>query len=311
MSKFNRLLYILNKLELGAKVKPEEIAKELGVSERTIYRYINSLIEAGFPIYYDKSIGSYTFAEGFSLRKALLEPEEALVLALSRKFLEPAVGSKAGEVLKQIEKKVLLAVKKPAFPAEFFGIQGAHHFKHLFNLLKDLFKAIKEQRVVEIEYAHKQDARPERRRIEPYFVFYTGDFWYVQAWCRKRKGQRTFALDKILSWRLTDRYFLPKTEVASVEEIQEAFGPYVDAEKEEVVVHFSPEVKQYFLRRKWVKEQEEKELPDGWLEVRFKVRGVHGFKHWLYRWLPYFKVISPDWLREEIKEDLKKALSEV
>ncbi len=28
MSKFNRMLYILNKLELGAKVKPEEIAKE-------------------------------------------------------------------------------------------------------------------------------------------------------------------------------------------------------------------------------------------------------------------------------------------
>ena len=104
MSKFNRMLYILNKLELGAKVKPEEIAKELGVSERTIYRYINSLIDAGFPIYYDKTRGSYVFAEGFSLRKALLEPEETLVLALSRSFLEPAVGDKAGEVLKQIEK---------------------------------------------------------------------------------------------------------------------------------------------------------------------------------------------------------------
>jgi predicted DNA-binding transcriptional regulator YafY len=311
MSKFNRMLYILNKLELGAKVKPEEIAKELGVSERTIYRYINSLIDAGFPIYYDKTRGSYVFAEGFSLRKALLEPEETLVLALSRRFLEPAVGDKAGEVLKQIEKKVILATKNVSIPGEFLGIQGTPRFKHLFNLLRDLFTAIKERRVVEIKYVHEPEEPPECREIEPYFVFYTGDFWYVEAWCRKKQAERTFALDKILSWRLTDRYFLPKTEVASVEEIQEAFGPYVDAEKEEVVVHFSPEVKQYFLRRKWVKEQEEKELSDGWLEVKFKVRGVHGFKKWLYRWIPYFKVISPDWLKEEIKKELETALSKI
>ena len=31
MSKFNRMLYVLNKLELGAKVKPEEIAKEFAL----------------------------------------------------------------------------------------------------------------------------------------------------------------------------------------------------------------------------------------------------------------------------------------
>jgi len=56
-----------------------------------------------------------------------------------------------------------------------------------------------------------------------------------------------------------------------------------------------------------VKGQRCRELANNWLEVRFKVRGLDGFKHWLYRWLPYFRIISPDWLKEEIKEDLRKA----
>ena len=76
-------------------------------------------------------------------------------------------------------------------------------------------------------------------------------------------------------------------------------------------MHFSPEVKQYFLRRKWVKEQEVKELPNGWLEVRFKVRGLEGFKHWLYRWLPYFKVISPPHLREMVRKELTEYIQKL
>ena len=308
MNKFDRLLYILNKLDRKEKVRVKDLAEELGVSERTIYRYINSLIDAGFPIYYDREKGTYAFEKGFSLSRALLKTEETLILALSRNFLEPAVGSKATTILKQIEQKIALASKNFTPFEEVFGIQGFYFSPYLFDLLKDLSTAIKEHQIVEIEYEYEPGEAPEYREIEPYFVFYTGDFWYVQAWCRKKEGERTFALDKIRSWRLTDRYFLPKNEVTSVGKIQETFGPYIDAEKEEVVVHFSPEVRQYFLRRKWVKDQECKELQGGWLEVKFKVRGVHVFKHWLYRWLPYFKVISPEWLKEEIQEELKEAL---
>ncbi len=148
----------------------------------------------------------------------------------------------------------------------------------------------------------------KKKEIEPYFVFFTGDFWYVEAWCRKKQAERTFAFDKIRSLKFTGKYFLPREEISNISKVQEAFGPYVDAKKEEVIVNFAPEVKEYFLRRKWIKEQEEKELPNGWLEVKFRVRGVEVFKHWLYRWLPYFKVISPEWLKKEIVKDLKRAL---
>ncbi|HFC97393.1 MAG TPA: WYL domain-containing protein [Thermosulfurimonas dismutans] len=287
-----------------------EVAQELEVSERTVYRYLNSLMEAGFPIYYDKERGTYAFTSNFSLRRALLETEEALVLALARKFLEPLLGKAAVRTLDQIEKKIAASpyISFSHF-AEVFGVQGLCDPPHLLDLLKNLSSAIREHRVVKIEYEREPGETPEEREIEPYFVFFTGEFWYVHAWCRTKEGQRTFALDKIRTWQLTDRYFVPRKEVPSVEEIQEAFGPYVDETPREVIVHFAPEVKQYFLRRKWVRNQECRELPDGSLEVRFRVRGLTGFKHWLYRWLPWFRILSPESLAREVEEDLRSYLA--
>ncbi len=308
MNKFDRLLYILNKLDRRERVRVPELAQELEVSERTVYRYLNSLMEAGFPIYYDKERRTYAFTQNFSLRRALLETEEILVLTLARKFLEPLLGKAATRTLNQIESKIIASPKIPNF-AEIFGVQGLWDPPHLLDLLKDLSSAIREHRIVKIEYERELGNKPEEREIEPYFVFFTGEFWYVYSWCRTKEGQRTFALDKIRTWQLTDRYFIPRRELPSVEEIQKTFGPYVDEKPQEVIIHFAPEVKQYFLRRKWVKDQECRELENEWLEVRFIIRGLEGFKHWLYRWIPYFKVVAPKTLAQKIERDLKEFLS--
>lgn len=201
----------------------------------------------------------------------------------------------------------MVLTKKIADFSEIFGVQSVSDPPCLLDLLKGLFSAIRDHRVVKIEFEQEPGKPREEREIEPYFMFFTGDFWYVHAWCRTKKGQRTFALDKIRSWKLTERYFVPRKDVPSVEEIREAFGPYVDEEPQEVIVRFGPEVKQYLLRRIWMKDQKCQELSDGWLEVRFKVRGLSGFKYWLYRWLPHFQVVAPDSLRDEIREDLRLA----
>ncbi|MEF3168879.1 MAG: WYL domain-containing protein [Deltaproteobacteria bacterium] len=303
MNKFDRLLFILNKLDRRERVRVSELAKELEISDRTVYHYINSLMDADFPIYYDKDRGTYAFTSNFSLSRALLDTKETLVLTLAKRFLEPLLGQAAAFTLNQIENKIMARPRYTDFTT-VFAVQGLYNPIDLLDLLKDLSSAIMDYRVVKIVYERKPGETAEEREVEPYFVFFTGQFWYVHTWCRTKERQRTFALHKIRAWQLTDRFFVPRKEVSTADEIQEAFGPYVDETPQEVIVHFAPEVKQYFLSHKWMKNQRCREHDDGWLEVHFTVRGVNGFKHWLYQWFPSFQVVTPKSLAQEVGKDL-------
>jgi len=67
--KFDALVSILNWMESGQPVTPQYIQEQLVVSERTTYRYMQTLEGAGFPIHFDKRKGTYRFTEGYTLRK--------------------------------------------------------------------------------------------------------------------------------------------------------------------------------------------------------------------------------------------------
>lgn len=51
--KFNSLIAILNKLDRRKKVTVNSLKDDLGVSQRTAYRYMQTL-QSTFSIYYDK-----------------------------------------------------------------------------------------------------------------------------------------------------------------------------------------------------------------------------------------------------------------
>ena len=54
MTKSSRLLTVLNLIRSNRVMTTSQLARECGVTERTVYRDIQSLGEAGAPVYYDK-----------------------------------------------------------------------------------------------------------------------------------------------------------------------------------------------------------------------------------------------------------------
>ncbi len=103
--KFEALITILNKLDRKERVTAAALAEELSVSERTVYRYLNTLQAAEFPVIFDRTQGSYAFMEGYGLKKPGLSPEEKLALGISRMILA-GWGKGWGESLKNIEAKL-------------------------------------------------------------------------------------------------------------------------------------------------------------------------------------------------------------
>jgi hypothetical protein len=75
----------------------------------------------------------------------------------------------------------------------------------------------------------------------------------------------------------------------------------------EVVLRFQPEIKSQVLRKKWHPSQKEKQLKDGSLEMRLVVNGLERIRPWIYRWLPWVKVVSPKEPKHIVKKELESA----
>lgn len=68
-NKIDALTAILKRLDTGEKLTPELLAGDFHVGVRTIYRYLNHLQAAGYPIYFDKADRSYRFLNNFRLNQ--------------------------------------------------------------------------------------------------------------------------------------------------------------------------------------------------------------------------------------------------
>lgn len=304
--KFDSLITLLNILDNRGQVTVSSLMNDLEVSERTIYRYLETLQIAGFPIHYDRQKNSYVFSENYSLRKPNLSLEETLALALSKKLLK-SFGETMEKSINTIEKK--LSVKKADIPSHIVvGIEGIPPSVGIH--LETIHRAITEYKSVEIHYKTLYSEEETSRRVDPYFLFYLEGFWHLRGYCHLREEMRTFALDRILSLKTLNEYFLPK-KISSEVELLGSFGSFIDGDPVEVVLRFSPEIKPYILRRQWHQSQKNRELENGQLEVTFHVNGIEGIKSWIYRWIPHVQIIAPQELRELAKTEIKKAAKNI
>jgi len=93
------------------------------------------------------------------------------------------------------------------------------------------------------------------------------------------------------------------------EEMEGAFGSYIDGEPTEVTLIFDEEVRAQIGRKKWHPSQKNKTLPDGRIEASFTVNGLEGLRHWMYQWIPHVEVIAPEELRMKLRSDAAEVIA--
>lgn len=300
--KFDSLITILKKLDQKEPVSVHSLMNDMEISERTAYRYIQTLMTAGFPISYDRKKQSYAFDNNYSLGKPNLTLEETLALSLSKNFLK-SFGETMEKSIDTIQEK--LSVKKTTIPKHIvLGLESIP--PSVSSHLEAIHRAISEYKRLKIAYRALYSDEETTRTVDPYYLFFQEGFWHLRGYCHLREDFRTFVLDRIISLRSLDEHFLPKP-VSPEEELAGSFGTFVDGEEVEVILRFDPPIKPHILRKKWHQSQKTTELKNGQLEVRFRVNGIKGIKGWIYRWIPHVQIIAPEELRELAKSEIEKA----
>ena len=122
----SRLVALLLLLQARGRMTAAQLAAELEVSVRTVYRDVDSLHEAGIPLYGDAGHrGGYQLLDGYRTRLTGLSADEARALVLSG-LPGPASDLGFGPVLAAAQLK-LMAALPPELGEQVGRVQARFH----------------------------------------------------------------------------------------------------------------------------------------------------------------------------------------
>lgn len=81
------------------------------------------------------------------------------------------------------------------------------------NIVGTLNRALRDRLVVSLEYYTPSREELGERQVEPGLLYHSGDAWYLEAYCLRAGGQRTFRLELIRSAVATDDTFVTRPEM--------------------------------------------------------------------------------------------------
>ncbi|SEG81612.1 Predicted DNA-binding transcriptional regulator YafY, contains an HTH and WYL domains [Thermomonospora echinospora] len=211
----SRLLSLLLLLQTRGRMTARQLADELEVSLRTIYRDVESLSAAGVPVYADRGPdGGYQLLDGYRTRLTGLTTDEADTLFLTG-IPGPATELGLGADLATAELKLLAALPPPLRTRaervrERFHLdpQGWFHHREDTPHLAATAQAVWERHRITIRYQRWQHPREVTRTLEPLGLVLKAGRWYLIAQADDRI--RTYRVARILDLHtLPERFDRP------------------------------------------------------------------------------------------------------
>lgn len=266
-----------------------ELARHFEVSTRTVYRDIDTLSQAGIPVYTDQGRGGgIRLLPEFTLQKSLLSaPEKEQIIHA----LQSLQALKVPDTDSALAKLAALfgSAQDSWLAVDFSGWGEDETWQQVFQSVR---QAILQRRIITFVY-YAAGSEGERRAAEPVRILFKGQAWYVQAYCRARSAWRFFKLKRMRQVQLEKEHFTRKTPPPAPEE--------------------TPPVRRVPVRLRFASDMGFRvydDFPVEWVsreaDGAFVVRGEYPDGPWLSEFLLSYgakvKVLAPDWLRSQLAQ---------
>ncbi|MFI5509195.1 helix-turn-helix transcriptional regulator [Mycobacterium sp. NPDC051804] len=252
----SRVLQLLGLLQSRRVWTGEELADRLGVTTRSVRRDVDRLRDLGYPVHASKGHGGgYQLGAGAALPPLLLDPDEAVAMAVCLRLA--AGGTVAG-----VGESALRALSKldQVMPARLRSQVAAVHDATVTltspssddavepDVLMTLARACRDREHVNCGYVDIR-GKATQRRLEPYQLVTTGRRWYLLAYDRDKQDWRSLRLDRMADVRALGSTFVARDAPDAAKYVQRSISssPYryvarvrFNAPEEALAQHFSP-----------------------------------------------------------------------
>ncbi|MFV1883761.1 MAG: helix-turn-helix transcriptional regulator [Balneola sp.] len=307
MNRIDRLTAIIIFLQGRKYVPIEELAERYSISERTAYRDLRALEEAGVPIGNEPGKG-YFILRGYHLPPVMFNKNEAMALLAAERMMQRWNNSELGRSFQSALDKIRSTL--PSDEKEYFETMDSHirnyyHFE-VDNALSDdrifsfLQNAIFKKHVIELEYKRQYGEESTLRKIEPLGLLIMGRNWYLAGWCRLREDYRTFRLDRFQSYKLTGELI----NASDRHSLKDFYDRKLHQEKDlkEVTIQLNKKLARMIGDQKhwhgWAWEN----VTDDGVEMTFLTPSIEYTAYWLLSLGTSIKVIRSDEMKEKLRQ---------
>ncbi|HON11602.1 MAG TPA: WYL domain-containing protein [Chitinispirillaceae bacterium] len=291
----------------------KRILDELSCSKATFYRLKAFLMCMGAPIEFSRKYKGYYYdlkeGESFELPGIWFTSEELQAFATLDKAVNDLSEGYFADFFRPFRAKLdsLIKLQKIKFTRWKEGVKilPVEQRKTDPETLKTIISAILSPRRLEI--VHKPLGKePVKREISPQTIVRYKDNWYVDAWCHKREGLRTFSIDRIISCSTCKG----KIKAVKRKDLDSyygaAFGIFTGAPRDTAVIEFSGIAAEEVSREQWHPLQESSLDDKGTLTLKIPYSDSRELIMDILRWGELAEVKGPESLREEVRRVVRE-----
>lgn len=313
-SKMSRLLRIVNLIQNSPGIKVKELAEICEVTERSIYRDLNTISEAGIPITRSDGRGNgYTYIGNFAMYPLDWTTEEATAFSMLPGMvkqnilqIEPYFQTAFEKVMatynkeQKHQKKNILELAshiQTGKPLNKIGIQE--------NFFLPIFESIISNKTLKVKYETKSRDEITERFLDPYYLIPRESKFYLLAYCYKREEFRTFRVSRFIEVEATEITF-SKRQL----DIQKFFQNTWSIIKGNMELHFkvlfNKNVAKYVKEKELFATPKLTEYKDGSLLFEVTLNHDKEFLRWLRQYGPDAEILEPIEYRGIMKDEISR-----
>ncbi|MBH1942284.1 YafY family transcriptional regulator [Mobilitalea sibirica] len=295
----NRLFEIIYILLNRKNITAKELARHFEVSSRTIYRDIDTLCQAGIPIYTNKGKGGgICLLENFVLNKSILTKQEQKDILSALQGINATSYVETDAVLSKLSS--LFGNNEPDWiEVDFSNWANMEEEKCKFNQLKE---SILNRNLISFDYYNSYGSY-SHRIVEPVKLIFRAQAWYLHGYCREKEDLRYFKFSRMKNLVVSEEIFTPRPLIKPEKERDYSHN----TQKTSIVLKVDAELA-FRICDEFPNESVQKN-EDG----SFLIHADMYLDGWLYSYLMSFEdhleVLEPKSVREEMIKKLKNTLN--
>ena len=312
MNRFDRVTSLLLLLQTQSVLTAKFLSEHFSVSERTIYRDIRTLENAGVPIGAEAGVG-YFLEKGYHLPPVTFTLDEAASLLIGEKLLANSLDADSLQDFRRALNKIKAVIDGPdkdylssldadieviptgsQFPLDASSESGISNDQWL----RECRSALIRKQVVDIDYSAQSGEALNTRQVEPIGLFYYSWHWHLIAWCRLRQDYRDFRLDRISSFKPLSEQFARHSRLT----LEQYLNSRPEQEGlQEVELVFGNDTARFVGEQRYLFGFIEEERVEDGVKMRFLTHIPEYMSRWLLQYIDDVDVIRGDSIKQSLR----------